>query len=77
MSITPSERLVCGYFYALVQPLNQLWNQKMATSIMNTEKSTSAIDTEKWETGINITVTNIKEIKAFINWRLSIYKKKG
>ena len=49
----------------------------MATSIINTEKSTSVIDTEKWKTGINATVTNIKEIEAFINWRLSIYKKKG
>jgi hypothetical protein len=27
----------------------------------------SAIDTEKWETGINATVTDIKEIKAFVN----------
>ena len=39
--------------------------------------ATSAIDTEKWKTGIDATVTNIKEVKAFINWRLSIYKKKG
>ena len=37
--------------------------------------ATSAINTEKWETGINVTVTNIKEVKAFIDWRLSIYKK--
>src|ERR1700720_1320975 len=44
---------------------------------MNTEKSTSAIDTEKWETGIDATATDIKEVKAFVNWRLSIYKKKG
>ena len=49
----------------------------MATSAINTEKSTSAIDTEKWETGIDATVTDIKEVKAFIDWRLSIYKKKG
>ena len=42
----------------------------MATSAINT----SAINTKKWETGINATVTNIKEVKAFINWRLSIYK---
>ena len=49
----------------------------MATSAINTEKSTSVIDTEKWKTGIDVTVTNIKEVKAFINWRLSIYKKKG
>ena len=34
----------------------------------------SAINTEKWETGINATVINIKEVKAFINWRLLIYK---
>ena len=47
----------------------------MATSA--TKKSASTIDTEKWETGINATVTDIKEVKAFINWRLSIYKKKG
>ena len=39
--------------------------------------ATSAINTEKWETGINATVTNIKEIKAFVNWRLSIYKENG
>ena len=44
---------------------------------MNTEKSTSVIDTEKWKTGINATVTDIKEVEAFINWRLLIYKKKG
>jgi hypothetical protein len=43
----------------------------MATSA---KKSTSAIDTEKWETRINATVTDIKEVKAFVNWRLSIYK---
>ena len=47
----------------------------MATSA--TEKSTSAIDTKKWETGINVTVTDIKEVKAFVDWRLSIYKEKG
>ena len=35
------------------------------------------IDTKKQKTRINATVTNIKEIKAFINWRLLIYKKKG
>ena len=49
---------------------------------MNTEKSTSAIDTEKWdtekwETGIDATVTDIKEVKAFVDWRLSIYKENG
>ena len=38
--------------------------------------ATSAINTEKQETGIDATVTDIKEVKAFINWRLSIYKKK-
>ena len=46
----------------------------MATSVINTEKSTSAIDTKKWETRINMTATDIKEVKAFINQRLSIYK---
>jgi hypothetical protein len=45
----------------------------MATSAMNT----SAINTVKWETGIDATVTDIEEVKAFVNWRLSIYKKKG
>ena len=39
--------------------------------------ATSAIDTKKWETGIDATVTNIKEVKVFIDWRLLIYKKKG
>ena len=39
--------------------------------------ATSAMNTKKWETGINTTVTNIKEVKAFIDWRLLIYKKKG
>ena len=46
----------------------------MTTSAINTEKFISAIDTKKQETGINATVTNIKEVKAFINWRLLIYK---
>ena len=36
--------------------------------------ATSAINTEKWETRINITITNIKKVKAFINWRLLTYK---
>ena len=49
----------------------------MATFIINTKKSTSARDTEKWETGINVTITNIKEVKAFVDWRLLIYKEKG
>src|SRR6202030_3834412 len=49
----------------------------MATSAMNTEKSTSAIDTEKWKTGINATVTDIKEVEAFVDWRLLIYKENG
>ena len=49
----------------------------MATFIINTKKSTSVIDTEKWKIGINATVTNIKEIEAFINWHLLTYKKKG
>ena len=39
--------------------------------------ATSAINTKKWEIGIDATVTDIKEVKAFINWHLSIYKKKG
>ena len=39
--------------------------------------ATSAIDTEKWKTGIDATATDIKEVEAFIDWRLSIYKKKG
>ena len=29
--------------------------------------ATSAINTEKWEIGINITVTDIKKVKAFID----------
>ena len=37
--------------------------------------ATFVMDTKKWETRINITVTDIKKIKAFINWRLLIYKK--
>src|SRR6516162_6169280 len=37
----------------------------------------STIDTEKWETGINATTTDIKEVKAFVDWRLSIYKENG
>ena len=36
--------------------------------------ATSTINTEKWETGINATVTNIKEVKVFVDWHLSIYK---
>ena len=39
--------------------------------------ATSAMDTEKWETGIDATVTGIKEVKAFVDWRLSIYKENG
>ena len=38
--------------------------------------ATSA-NTEKWETSINTTATNIKEIKAFVDWRLLIYKENG
>ena len=45
----------------------------MTTSTINTKKW----ETKKWETGINATITNITEVKAFINWRLLIYKKKG
>ena len=47
----------------------------MATSI--TKKSTSTIDTEKQETRINATATDIKEVKAFVNQRILIYKEKG
>ena len=39
--------------------------------------ATSTIDTEKWETRINATVTDIKEVKAFVDWRLIIYKENG
>ena len=39
--------------------------------------ATSIIDTKKQKTGINATVTDIKEVKAFINQRLLIYKEKG
>ena len=49
----------------------------MATSAMNTKKSTSVIDTKKQKTGIDVTATDIKEVKTFINQRLSTYKKKG
>ena len=34
----------------------------------------SAINTKKWEIGIDITVINIKKVKVFINQHLSIYK---
>ena len=37
--------------------------------------ATSTTDTKKWKTRIDVTVTNIKEVKAFVNWRLLIYKK--
>ena len=39
--------------------------------------ATSAMNTEKWETGIDATVTDITEVKAFVDWRLSTYKKYG
>jgi len=39
--------------------------------------ATSATDTKKWETEINATATNIKEVKVFVNWRLSTYKENG
>ena len=39
--------------------------------------ATSAINNKKQETEINATVTDIKEVKAFVNWRLLIYKEKG
>ena len=44
---------------------------------MNTEKSISAINTKKWKTGIDATATDIKEVKAFVDQRLSIYKENG
>ena len=49
-------------------------NTEKSTSAIDTKKSTSAIDTEKQKTRINATVTDIKEVKVFINWRLLIYK---
>ena len=49
----------------------------MAIFVMNTKKSTSVIDIKKWKIGIDATATNIKEVKAFIYWRLLTYKKKG
>ena len=39
--------------------------------------ATSVINTEKQETKINTTVTDIKKVKAFINQHLLTYKKKG
>ena len=36
--------------------------------------ATSAIDTEKWKTGIDATATDIKEVEAFVDWHLLIYK---
>ena len=33
------------------------------------------INTKKQKTGINMTVTNIKEVKVFVDWYLLIYKK--
>ena len=36
--------------------------------------ATSTINTKKQETGINVTVTDIKEVKAFVNWHLLTYK---
>ena len=49
----------------------------MATSAINTKKSILTIDTKKWKTGIDATATDIKEVKAFVDWRLSIYKENG
>jgi hypothetical protein len=37
----------------------------------------TSTDTEKWETGIDATATDIKEIKAFVDWRLLTYKENG
>ena len=45
----------------------------MAIFTINTKKQ----ETKKWETEINVTTTNIKKVKVFVNWRLSIYKKNG
>ena len=39
--------------------------------------ATSAINTEKQETGIDATATDTKEVKAFVDWRLSTYKENG
>ena len=39
--------------------------------------ATSAINTKKWKTRINATATNNKEVKAFIDWQLLIYKENG
>ena len=39
--------------------------------------ATSAINTKKWETGIDVTATNTKKVKAFVNWHLLTYKKNG
>ena len=39
--------------------------------------ATSAINTEKWETGIDATATDTKEVKAFVDWRLLTYKENG
>ena len=39
--------------------------------------ATSVIDTKKQKTRINATATDIKEVEAFINWRLLIYKENG
>ena len=36
--------------------------------------ATFVIDTEKQKTRINATVTDIKEVEVFVNWRLLIYK---
>ena len=39
--------------------------------------ATFTINTEKWKTRIDITITNIKKVKVFVDWRLLIYKEKG
>ena len=39
--------------------------------------ATSTMNTEKWENRIDATATDIKEVKAFVDWRLSIYKENG
>ncbi len=35
------------------------------------------MNTEKWETRINPTATDIKEVKAFVDWCLLIYEENG
>jgi hypothetical protein len=50
------------------------YNTIYRTKRCSLKMATFPIDTEKWETGIDVTATEIKEVKAFIDWRLSVYK---